>query len=95
MQARVTSVMRNHFRSSCTRVRVAAIRIAKLHVLRRRLQGFTDRIVVRNCQRRRLMTFHQQERNPGCLRNLPLNLSPAARNFFGRLLGEYGIRLGY
>ena len=61
LQTSMTTIVRDCVRANRTFVRLATERVAKFNVVRRRLQGGTNRVVVGDDQRRGLLTFNQEQ----------------------------------
>ena len=82
LQSRVASIVNHGAFIGRSFVRQSAKRITESHVFWRRLQRFTNRVVVRNDQRGRLVAFHQQQSEPGIFGDRLLHFGPTAWRSF-------------
>src|SRR6266478_2103723 len=78
MQARMAAIMSDRICAHSTAVREPTEWIAKPDMFGRRLQRFTDRVVIRDRQRWRLIAIDQKQRDSARLRDRGLKLRPAS-----------------
>src|SRR5260370_37206781 len=88
LQSRVAAIVSDGIRFDSAAMRKAAEWITEPYVIGRRLQRFTDRVVISDSQRRRLVALNQQQRDSGRLRDGSLNLWPALPGSLRLLLQE-------
>jgi hypothetical protein len=90
LQSRVTLVFDCATGFDCFSVGHAAIRIAELGVVGRRLKGLANGIIVGNDDCGRLMTVNQKQGKPRIGRESILNLRPRGRGVFAVFLSIWG-----